>query len=1031
MTEFKTLSQDLVDEREQRVVKYWQDIDLLKRSVETREGQEDFVFYEGPPTANGKPGIHHVMARTLKDMTCRYKTMQGYRVNRKAGWDTHGLPVEIEVEKKLGLHNKQDIETYGIEKFNQKCRESVFEYEGLWRKMTARMGYLIDLDDPYITLNNSYIESVWYILNKMFEDGLIYEGHKILPYCPRCGTGLASHEVAQGYQEDKTPTITMKFKCTDEDAYYLAWTTTPWTVPSNVALAVHPDVDYVKVKYEDGNVYYLADNLKDAVLKGEYEVLETVKGAELAGRRYEQLLDQVKVEEGEAFVVVTADYVTTEDGTGIVHTAPAFGEDDYQTGRRNNLAFLKPVDDDGNFTETQWKGKFVHNVNEEIIDYLKSQDKVFSKETIVHNYPHCWRCKTPLIYYAHPSWYIEVTKMKEKLIENNNGVDWYPEFVGEKRFGNWLENLNDWAISRSRYWGTPFPIWRCEDCGKTTSVGSIKELVERAEEDIDESIDLHRPYVDDVHIKCECGGTMTRVTDVIDCWFDSGSMPFAQWHYPFEHKDDFDKLFPAAFINEGIDQTRGWFYSLLAISTYMTGKAPYKSVLVNDLILDKEGKKMSKSRGNTVSPEALFKKYGADAVRWYLMYVSPPWTPTKFDEDGLREVNGKFFRTLRNIHNFFTLYANINGVDPREAKEVEYDEIDRWLLSKHNSLLKSVVENMEIHEITKVVRDIQDFVSEDFSNWYIRRNRRRFWSEEDTPSREAVFKTTYDVLLGLCKMIAPMAPFIAEEFYETLVGGESIHLETYPVADESFIDEKLEEKMRIVRTLVTLGRAGRENAKIKVRQPLQEVLVDADLKPIIGDLTELIQEELNVKEVYFCDDLTEYMTYSLKPNFKEVGQKFGPKIKDFKKILGESNAKELYDQLKSNESVTMTLNGEETEVVVDDVLVDIDAKEGFDVSMEDNLFVILDTELTDELLAEGYVREFISKVQNQRKANDYEVTDHIAIAYDAEGTVKDVLEAAKAEICDETLAESMTLEALDGDDQDLNGETVRFQLKKL
>lgn len=1029
MTKFQTLSNDKADVREKRIVDYWQEIDLLKRSVETREGQEDFIFYEGPPTANGKPGIHHVMARTLKDLTCRYKTMQGYRVNRKAGWDTHGLPVEIEVEKKLNLHNKQDIEAYGIEEFNQKCRESVFEYESLWRKMTMRMGYLVDMDDPYITLTNDYIESVWYILNKMFEDGLIYEGHKILPYCPRCGTGLASHEVAQGYQEDKTPTIVMKFKATDEDAYYLAWTTTPWTVPSNVALAVHPDVDYVKVKYEDGNVYYLAKDLKDNVLTGDYEILETVKGKALEGRSYEQLIDQIEVQEGRAFIVVTADYVTTEDGTGIVHTAPAFGEDDYQTGRRNDLAFLKPVDDAGNFTETLWKGQFVHDVNEEIIDHLKSEDKVFSKETIVHNYPHCWRCKTPLIYYAHPSWYIEVTKFKEQLIKNNDGVDWYPDFVGEKRFGNWLENLNDWAISRSRYWGTPFPIWRCPDCGKLTSVGSIKELVERAVEDIDEDIDLHRPHVDEVHIACDCGAEMVREKDVIDCWFDSGSMPFAQWHYPFEHKDDFDQLFPAAFINEGIDQTRGWFYSLLAISTYMTGKAPYRSVLVNDLILDKEGKKMSKSRGNTVSPEELFEVYGADAVRWYLVYVSPPWTPTKFDEDGLREVNGKFFRSLRNIHNFFTLYANINAVDPREDQSVEYEEIDRWLLSKYNSLLKTVIENMDQHEITKVVRDIQDFVSEDFSNWYIRRNRRRFWDEEDTPSRRAVFKATYDVLLGVCKMIAPIAPFVSEEFYATLVGGESIHLERYPEVDESAIDEKLEEKMAIVRTLVTLGRAGREDAKIKVRQPLKEVLVDADLRPIIGDLTELIEEELNVKNVLFEEDLSTYMTYSLKPNFKEVGKKFGPKIKDFKAYLNESDAKALYDSLKAGETVTATLNGEETEIALDDILVEISSKEGFNVNMQDNLFVILNTELTPDLLAEGYVREFISKIQKQRKANDYEVTDRINIRYHCAGDVKAALEAAKDEIREETLAESMILCDVDGEDQDLNGETVRFELE--
>lgn len=1029
MAKFQTLSTDPADVRERRIVDYWQEIDLLKRSVEAREDSEDFIFYEGPPTANGKPGIHHVISRTLKDLTCRYKTMQGYKVKRKAGWDTHGLPVEIEVEKKLGLKNKQDIEKYGIEKFNQKCRESVFEYEDLWRKMTARMGYLIDLDEAYITLNNDYIESVWYILNKMFQDGLIYEGHKILPYCPRCGTGLASHEVAQGYQEDKTPTITVKFKAKDEDAYYLAWTTTPWTVPSNVALAVHPDVVYAKVRYADGNVYYLASARIDDVLKDEYEILETMPGSALEYREYEQLIDQVSIE-GKAFMVVCADYVTTDNGTGIVHTAPAFGEDDYQTGHRYGLGFVRPVDEEGNFTETLWKGRFVHDVNEEIIDFLKKEDKVFSKETIVHNYPHCWRCKTPLIYYAHPSWYIAVTKYKEKLVENNAGVDWYPDFVGEKRFGNWLENLNDWAISRSRYWGTPFPVWRCPDCGKIDSVGSRKELVERAVEDIDENIELHRPYVDDVHLQCDCGGEMVREKDVIDCWFDSGSMPFAQWHYPFEHADDFDELFPAAFINEGIDQTRGWFYSLLAISTYMTGQSPYKSVLVNDLILDKEGKKMSKSRGNTVSPEALFKEYGADAVRWYLMYVSPPWTPTKFDEDGLREVKGKFFRSLRNLHNFFTLYANLNGVDPREEMEVEYEEIDRWVLSKYNSLLQNVIENMEAHEITKVVREIQDFVAEDLSNWYIRRNRRRFWDEADSPSRNAVFKTTYDVLLGVCKMISPIAPFVAEEFYETLVGGESIHLERYPAVDEEAIDVQLEKKMDIVRTLVTLGRAGRENAKIKVRQPLSQVLIDGDLEDLVGDLTGLIKEELNVKDVVFKQDLSEYMHYNLKPNFKTVGKKFGSKIRDFKKELATRDAKALYAELKEKGSVTMTLEGEETEVLLEDVLVDITAKEGFDVSMEDNLFVILDTELTESLVAEGYVREFISKVQKQRKSNDYEVTDRIRIRYNCSDKVAEALENVKDDIMDETLAETMDRAELICDATELNDEMIQFDLTK-
>ncbi|MCD1146829.1 isoleucine--tRNA ligase [Peptoniphilus sp. KCTC 25270] len=1031
MSKFQVLSPQPVNEREESLVQFWDQMDLLKRSVEVRNEAENFVFYEGPPTANGKPGIHHVMSRTLKDLTCRYKTMQGYKVQRKAGWDTHGLPVEIEIEKKLGLQNKQDIEKYGIEEFNKKCRESVFEYESLWRKMTARMGYLIDMDDPYITLDNDYIESIWWILNKMFEDGLLYEGQKILPYCPRCGTGLASHEVAQGYEEVKTPTIVMKFKAKDEDAYFLAWTTTPWTVPSNVALAVHPSVDYVKVKHSDGNVYYLAEKLAGKILKEGYEVLETMKGSNLEHREYEQILPFVEVDK-KAFYIVLADYVTTEDGTGIVHTAPAFGEDDYQTGRRYDLPLVKPVDEDGKFTDTIWKGEFVHDVNETIIDYMKEKDLVFSKETILHNYPHCWRCRTPLVYYAHPSWYIEVTKFKDKLVENNNKVNWYPSFVGEKRFGNWLENLNDWAISRSRYWGTPLNIWRCKDCGKVKSIGSRAELAELAIEDITDDIELHRPYVDDVHIPCECGSTMRREPDVIDVWFDSGAMPFAQWHYPFEHKEDFDQRFPADFINEGIDQTRGWFYSLLAIATYVMGESPYKNVLVNDLILDKDGKKMSKSRGNTVNPEELFKIYGADAVRWYLMYVSPPWNPTKFDEDGLREVQSKFFRSLRNIHNFFTMYANINGVDPREYSydDVEMEEIDNWLLSRFNNLLKSVHDDMEVYELTRAVRTIQDFVVEDFSNWYIRRNRRRFWEEEPSKNQMAVYKTTYDVLLGIAHIIAPIAPFIAEEFYQTLVGGESIHLCDYPKADKSLIQPELEEKMELVRNLVTLGRSSRENAKIKVRQPLSEVVLDGKYKETIGDLEELIKEELNVKTVEFRDDLSEFMNYRLKPNFRVVGSLLGPKIKDFTKELNERPG-EIYKALQEKGEMTLSLGGEEVTIKEDYVLVNTEAKEGFDVSMENNLFVILDTNLTEDLLDEGFAREFVSKVQQLRKSNDFEILDHISIAYDTDDRVNKALEVYKDMIMEDTLADSFERKSLEGETTPLNDHEIIIEVKKL
>jgi isoleucyl-tRNA synthetase len=1029
---FNELSSEPVKVREHNISKYWEEIDLLHRSVTTRDENKPYVFFEGPPTANGKPGIHHVMSRTLKDLTCRYKTMQGYQVKRKAGWDTHGLPVEIEVEKKLNLKNKHDIESYGLEAFNKQCKESVFQYEKLWRDMTERMAYLIDLDNPYITLDNNYIESVWWILDKFYKEGLVYEGHKILPYCSRCGTGLASHEVAQGYEEIKTETVIAKFKLKGKDEYFLAWTTTPWTLPSNVALTVNPEVDYLKVKQND-EVYYVGKDLANKVLGEDYEVLEEMKGKDLELIEYEQLIPFIKVD-GKAFFVTCADYVTTEDGTGIVHSAPAFGEDDYNTGMKYGLSVIQPVSEDGKFTETPWEGKFVMDADTDIIGWLRENGKLYKKERVAHNYPHCWRCKTPLLYYAKPSWYIEITKLKDKLIENNNGVNWYPDFVGEKRFGNWLENLNDWAISRSRYWGTPLPIWRCGDCGHTASVGSRTELVEKAIEDIDTSIELHRPYVDDVHLKCEkCNGKMTREKDVVDVWFDSGAMPFAQHHYPFEHKDDFDSLFPADFICEGIDQTRGWFYSLLAISTFVTGKAPYKNVLVNDLVLDKEGKKMSKSKGNTVDPFDLFDRYGADVLRWYVIYVSPPWTPTKFDEDGLREVESKFFRSIRNVYNFFSLYANTDGVNPREFF-IEYKdrpEIDRWILSKYNSLLKEVKANMDIFELTKVVRDIQDFVIEDLSNWYIRRNRRRFWSTELDDDKKAVYNTTYEILVGLCKMVAPFVPFISEEIYQNLTEDESVHLAYYPEVNEELINREVEEKMDLVRDLVGLGRASRESVKIKVRQPLKEVVIDGKYEEQIKDLVPLIMEELNVKEVVFEKDLSQFMNYSLKPNFKVAGSILGKKIKSFGKALGELNAHETVEKLESGEKLVLNLDGEDVEIEKDYVLVTISSKEGFDVAMENNLFVILDTTLTPDLVNEGYAREFVSKIQQMRKNNGYEVLDNINIFYDGSDEIKAAIDEYKEFIKSETLAKSIEkVTEEDLEKQDLNGQMTGIRLEK-
>ncbi|KXZ39578.1 Isoleucyl-tRNA synthetase [Alkalithermobacter thermoalcaliphilus JW-YL-7 = DSM 7308] len=1007
MEKFKPLIDSSVKDSEKHISDFWSEINILEKTLEKGKDKKPFIFFEGPPTANGSPGIHHVIARTLKDSVCRYKTMDGYLVKRKAGWDTHGLPVEIEVEKELNLKDKQDIENYGIDKFNEKCRESVFKYENKWREMTKRMAYEIDLDNPYITLDNNYIESVWWILDKFFKEGYIYEGHKILPYCSRCGTGLASHEVAQGYKEVKTNTVIVKFKLKDKDEYFLVWTTTPWTLASNVALTVNPNETYLKVKYE-GQVYYVEKNLAPKVIGSEYEVLQEMKGKELEYVEYEQLMPFLEADK-KAFYVTVADYVTTEDGTGIVHTAPAFGEDDYNTGKRYDLPVLQPVDETGKYTATPWKGMFVMDADIDIIKWLHAEGKLFKKEKIAHNYPHCWRCNTPLLYYAKPSWYIEMTKLKDKLIENNKTVEWYPPYVGEKRFGNWLENLNDWAISRSRYWGTPLNIWTCE-CGHKESIGSRKELVEKAIEDIDESIELHRPYVDDVHIKCpKCENNMTRVKDVIDCWFDSGAMPYAQHHYPFENKENFDELFPADFICEGIDQTRGWFYSLLAISTFVKGVSPYKRVLVNDLILDKEGRKMSKSRGNTVDPFELFDKYGADVLRWYLLYVSPAWTPTKFDIEGLKEVQSKFFVTIRNVYNFFTLYANTDNINPRDFF-IDYNErpeIDRWVLSKYNNLIKSVREHMQVYDLTKAVRAIQEFVNEDLSNWYIRRSRRRFWETSLTQDKKSVYNTTYEILVGICQMVAPFAPYISEEMYKNLTGELSVHLSDYPTVNESLIDNEVEEKMDLVRDLVGLGRASRESVKIKVRQPLQKVIVDGKYEQLISDLVDLIKEELNVKEVVFAKDLGVFMNFSLKPNFKVAGPILGPKIKLFANALSSLDASQIAPKLEKGESITLNLDNEEFTINKDLVMITISSKEGFNVAMENNLFVILDTTLTKELINEGFAREFISKVQQMRKNNDYEMLDKIKIFFSADDSVSEAVDIHKEYIMQETLAVSI------------------------
>ena len=1038
---FKNLSEKPIADLQNDQVKKWEEEDLLHKCVTTRVDKPSFVFYEGPPTANGRPGIHHVMARTLKDSVCRYKTMQGFKVNRKAGWDTHGLPVEIEVEKQLKMSGKQDIEKYGIKEFNQKCKESVFTYESLWRNMTERMGYIIDMDNPYITLDNNYIESCWWIIKEFFKAGLIYEGHKILPYCPRCGTGLASHEVAQGYKEVKVLTITAKFKRVDADEYFLAWTTTPWTLAANVALTVGPDVDYVKAKMnkdageEAGKVFYVAKVLADRVLGADkYNILEEMKGKALEYVEYEQLMPFIKPDK-KAFFVTCANYVTIEDGTGIVHTAPAFGEDDYQTGRRYDLPVVNPVDERGCYTDTPWAGRFVmeDGLDVEIVKWLAAENKIYAKEKMEHNYPHCWRCGTPLIYYAKPSWYIEMSKLKDQLVANNNTVNWFPDFVGEKRFGNWLAEVKDWAISRTRYWGTPIPVWRCE-CGHLECVGSRAELVEKSQEKIDDSIELHRPYVDDIHLTCpDCGKTMQRIPEVMDCWFDSGAMPYAQHHYPFENKEIFDtELFPADFICEGIDQTRGWFYSLLAISTFIKGKAPYRNVLVNDLILDKEGKKMSKSKGNTVDPFQLFDKYGADATRWYLLSVSPAWSPTKFDEDGLIDVVSKFFGTLKNVYNFFVLYSNQDNID---AKSVFVDyasrpELDRWILSKYNQLIADVNEEMDRYDHMKTVRKITDFVTEDLSNWYIRRARRRFYGSELNDDKKSVYSTTYEVLVGVAQLIAPIAPFISDEIYTKLTGEESVHISYFPKADMSLVDKNVEERMDLVRDLVALGRGTREKEKIKVRQPLSEILVDGRYEELISDLTPLIIEELNVKKVVFEKQLDRFMNFSLKPNFKVAGPVLGGKIKAFGGVLAKQDAASLVAEFEEKGQVVLNVDGEDFNITKEFVDVRIDAKEGFAVAMENNLFTILDTTLNQELVNEGLARELISKVQQLRKQNNFEMMDNIKIFVDVDDAVKTAVEEHKDYIMKETLAVEM-VEKSGLSEYELNGHKTGIDVERV
>ncbi len=1021
MKNFVSLDGRNVTEVEKDIREKWLKDNILDKCIQNRSDNPFWVFYDGPATANGMPGLHHMVAKFLKDSFCKYKTMQGYKVLRKIGWDTHGLPVEVQVEKKLGFSNKTDIENYGIEKFNQECKKAVWENEQAFCDLTNKMGQFIDLENRYITYDNNYIETEWWILKKFFEAGLFYEGSKILPYCPRCGTGLASHEVAQGYKEVSVDTVIVPMQKKDSDIYFLVWTTTPWTLISNVAICVNPYEEYILAKSHDYQ-FIVAKKLANKVLGDDFEILETYLGKDLEYMEYVQLIPELEVNK-KAFYITCDEYVTMEDGTGLVHIAPAFGADDALIGKKYDLPYLNPVGEDGTYQSGPWKDMFVFDADLEIIKYLKSNDKLFKKQKIVHNYPHCWRCKSPLIYYSKPSFYLEVTKLKDKIIANNKKVHWYPEFVGEKRFGNWLENLNDWAISRSRYWGCPLPLWRCE-CGYDHMIGSIQELVDLANENIDNTIDLHRPYVDNVTITCpKCGKVMNRVKDVIDCWFDSGSMPFAEYHYPFENKELFESQFPADFICEGIDQTRGWFYSLLVISTFIKDCAPYKNVLVNELLLDKFGHKMHKSKGNAIEPFGIMNRYGVDTVRWYFPYVSPVWTPLKFDEDGLKEVYSKFFNPLRNTYNFFSMYATTDNIDIKNCNIAisDREEIDKWLLSKYNSLLKIVISGYEEFDLNKVVRSITNFVSEDLSNWYIRRCRNRFWGSTLDNSKKAVYMTTYEVLVGLTKIIAPIIPYLSEEMYQKLTGEYSVHTSDFPKYDESLIDITLEEKMDLVKNLISLGRMVREDAKIKVRTPLSEAIIDSQVYNKISDLVPLIAEELNVKVVKEEKDLTKYMNMSLKPNYKEVGKVFGPKIKDYEAFLNNTTI----DELNSG-NVTF----EDTLITKEMYEVKITSKEGFNVGVLDNLFIILNTNLTEDLVLEGHAREFISKIQNMRKTNGFEVSDRINIYYDS-SDFSQVINAYEDYIKNETLCVNITSKELNTAKINVNDFEIKVVIEKV
>lgn len=1028
-------------DREAEVLKFWKENDIANKCISNREGCDTFTFYDGPPTANGKPHIGHVLTRVIKDMLPRYQSMKGKKVLRKAGWDTHGLPVELEVEKLLGLDGKEQIEKYGIEPFIKKCRESVWKYKGMWEEFSDVVGFWADMEHPYITYENDYIESVWWALNEIWKKGLLYKGHKVVPYCPRCGTPLSSHEVAQGYKDVKERSAMVKFKAKDEDnTYFLAWTTTPWTLPSNLGLVVNPEVDYVKVSYEGQNLI-MAEALVESVFankEGEHPVLERFKGKALEYREYEPLYPYAEGKiKKKAFYVMCDGYVTTSDGTGIVHTAPAFGEDDARVCRAYDMPFVQFVDAKGNMTEdTDWPGTFVKDADPLILDDLKAAGKLFKAPKFEHSYPHCWRCDTPLIYYARDSWFIKMTAVKEQLIANNNTINWIPDSIGKGRFGEWLEHVQDWGISRNRYWGTPLNVWECS-CGHQHSIGSIAELKSMSD-NCPEDIELHRPYIDAVTIKCpECGGEMKRVPEVIDCWFDSGSMPFAQWHYPFENKEIFAERYPADFISEAVDQTRGWFYSLLAISTLLFDNASYKNVIVLGHVQDKDGKKMSKSKGNAVDPMDALRKHGADAIRWYFYENSAPWLPNRFHDDAVQEGQRKFMGTLWNTYAFYVLYANIDNFDATKY-ELEYDKLsvmDKWLLSRLNTLIKAVDSNLANYKVTETAKVLQDFVDE-LSNWYVRRSRERFWGKDMNQDKINAYMTLYTALTTVVKLAAPMVPFITESIYRNLVCSVddkapiSVHLCDFPVANEAFIDTELEAEMELVLEIVVLGRAARNASNIKNRQPIGNMYVKAD-RQLDDFFKEIVASELNLKAVSFKDDMEEYLSYSFKPQFKVLGPKVGKQIGEVKAALAVINGHAAKAELESTGKLKLTLKSGEVELLPEDVDITMSQTEGFATQRYGNVTIALETTLSQELIEEGFVREIISKLQTMRKENGFQVVDHITVYAAGNDKLVDIMSRNEDFLKKVVLADKVVYGSTEGfvKEWNINGEDITLAVK--